>query len=370
LIPYIDLKAVNAQHREQLIADFIRVLDSGWYIRGRECALFETEFAKYCGATHCVGVANGLDALTLVLRAWKEQKRLVDGDEVIVPANTYIATVLAITANNLRPVLVEPDPRSYNLNPSLIEQHLTSRTRAILPVHLYGRLADMPGLLEIARLRRLLVLEDAAQAHGASLDGRRAGTWGDAAAFSFYPGKNLGALGDGGAVTTNDPELAGLIRSLSDYGSREKYINDHEGMNSRLDELQAALLRTKLHSLDRENDNRRAIAKLYMSRLAGARVGLPAEPVADEQCVWHIFPVRVKAREQVRETLRAAGVGALIHYPIPPHHQRAFGTMFAGQNFPITESIHAEELSLPISPVMAVLDAERVASAISAACSE
>jgi len=368
LIPYSDLKAVNAQYRERLIADFIRVLDSGWYIRGTEVETFEEAFARYCGAKHCVGVGTGLDALTLVLRAWKEQGRLRDGDEVIVPANTYIATILAITANQLTPILVEPDEQTFNLDPALVEHKISVRTRVILPVHLYGRLADMPALMEIAKRRGLLVLEDAAQAHGAALHGKRAGTWGDAAAFSFYPGKNLGALGDGGAVTSDDGELAALVRSLGDYGCRTKYVNDHAGTNSRLDEMQAAFLRTKLERLDAENVHRRALATVYLAQLRAADVLLPQAPVEPELCVWHVFPIRTRDRDRVREELRAAGIATLVHYPIAPHRQRAFGSMFEGLRLSITERIHDEVISLPMSAVLSPAEAEQVARTVTAIC--
>lgn len=365
-VPYSDLKAVNAVDREQLIADFTRVLDSGWFIRGRECEQFEIELARYCGTAHCVGVANGLDALTLVLRAWIEQKRIQEGDEVIVPANTFIATVLAITANRLVPVLVEPDEDSCNLDPALVEQHITAKTRVILPVHLYGRVAEMQSIMEIAERRQLLVLEDAAQAHGAVLAGKRAGNWGHAAAFSFYPGKNLGALGDGGAVTTNDGELATLVRTLGDYGSSAKYVNDYAGTNSRLDELQAALLRTKLGHLDRDNARRREIAAVYLDQIRHPAIRLPARPAEPDRHVWHIFPIRTRARDAVRDQLRTAGIATLVHYPIPPHRQRAFGGQFTGLSLPITERIHDEVISLPMAPVLSVVDAERVAAAVSA----
>jgi dTDP-4-amino-4,6-dideoxygalactose transaminase len=366
VIPYFDLKAVTAQYHDELIADFARVLQSGWFIRGGEVASFEAEFARYCGTKHCVGVGNGLDALTLVLRAWKEQKRLKDGDEVIVPANTYIATILAITENRLSPVLVEPHERTYNLDPALVETKLTARTRVILPVHLYGRAADMPALMEIAARHKLLVLEDAAQAHGAAIGGKRMGSWGHAAAFSFYPGKNLGALGDGGAVTSDDDELVALVRALGDYGSTTKYVHDHAGTNSRLDEVQAAWLRTRLKYLDRENQQRRAVAAVYFANIRSPHVVLPLSPGDPELSVWHIFPVRMRARDRVRERLREAGVATLVHYPIPPHRQRAFAGMLDGQSLPVTERIHDEVISLPMSPVLSVADAEHVSRAVMA----
>jgi dTDP-4-amino-4,6-dideoxygalactose transaminase len=363
VIPYFDLKAVTAQYRERLIADFIRVLDSGWFIRGAEVEAFETEFARYCATKRCAGVGNGLEALVLVLQAWKEQKRLRDGDEVIVPANTFVATILAIVRAGLVPVLVEPDERSYNLDPRLVEAAITSRTRVILPVHLYGRIADMPALLEIATRRRLLVLEDAAQAHGAAIAGKRTGSWGHAAAFSFYPGKNLGALGDAGAVTSDDDELVALVRTLGDYGSTVKYVNDYAGTNSRLDEVQAAWLRTRLTFLEQENEQRRAIAAVYLASIKSPHVVLPQSSEA-ERNVWHVFPVRMRARDRIRDRLREAGVATLVHYPIAPHRQRAFGSMFEGQSFPITERIHDEVISLPISPVLSVADAEQVARTV------
>ena len=256
MVPFLDLKALNARYREELIAAAVRVIDSGWYILGAQLEAFEAEFARYCGVQHCIGVGNGLDALTLTLRAWKEMGRLQDGDEVIVPSHTYIATCLAVTESGLQPVLVEPDPTTYNLCPSKLEAAITSKTRALIAVHLYGQLAPMPEIMTVAKRHGLLVLEDAAQAHGASIGGRRAGHWGDAAGFSFYPGKNLGALGDAGAVTTSDGALADVVRTLGNYGSQRKYENAYQGVNSRLDEIQAAMLRVKLRHLDTEVERR------------------------------------------------------------------------------------------------------------------
>ena len=264
MIDFLDLKAINAAFREKLIEACTRVIDSGWYIAGNELSNFEDGFARYCGSKHCIGVANGLDALILPLRAWKELGKLKEGDEVIVPANTYIASILAITENGLVPVLVEPDDATYNLSPCKVEGAITAKTRAILAVHLYGQLADMPALLDIAQRYNLLVLEDSAQAHGASIDGRRAGNWGNASGFSFYPGKNLGALGDAGAITTNDDELAQSLRALRNYGSHEKYKNIYQGVNSRLDEIQAAMLSVKLKYLDEQIRQRRSIAQAYI----------------------------------------------------------------------------------------------------------
>jgi dTDP-4-amino-4,6-dideoxygalactose transaminase len=295
-------------------------------------------------------VGNGLDALTLTLRAWKELGRLKEGDEVIAPANTYIATILAITENRLTPVLVEPDLDTYNLSPTLMEQAITPRTKAVMPVHLYGRLAEMPEILTIAEEHGLLVLEDAAQAHGAGLQGRKAGNWGDAAGFSFYPGKNLGALGDAGAVTTNDDELARTIRALGNYGSHKKYETLYQGVNSRLDEIQAAMLRVKLRHLDREIGARRKVARAYLDGIDNPHVELPKWK-KEEQHVFHLFVVRCERRDALQEYLRDRGVQTLIHYPVPPHKQRAFGKWNV-QKFPVTERIHEEVLSLPMSPVM------------------
>ncbi|MGE8537982.1 MAG: DegT/DnrJ/EryC1/StrS family aminotransferase, partial [Acinetobacter sp.] len=260
MIPFLDLKAINAQYRDQLIAACTRVIDSGWYICGKELEDFERNFANYCGTKYAIGVANGLDALTLTLRAWKELGKLNEGDEVLVPANTYIASILAITQNNLQPVLVEPDINSFNLDPEKIEAAITTRTRVIVPVHLYGQLAAMPEIMAIAKKYNLLVLEDSAQAHGAEIEAKKAGNWGDASGFSFYPGKNLGALGDAGAITTNDTELAHMLTALRNYGSHEKYKNLVAGVNSRLDEIQAAMLNVKLKFLDQETQHRRQIA--------------------------------------------------------------------------------------------------------------
>lgn len=363
-IPFLDLKAINHQYRQELIEAAARVIDSGWYIRGQEVESFEKEFATYCGTKHCIGVANGLDALILVLRAWKELGKLKEGDEVIVPANTYIASILAITENHLKPVLVEPNINTYNIDPNLIEQAITPKTKAILAVHLYGQLADMPAILDIAQRNNLLVLEDAAQAHGASLNGRKAGNWGNAAGFSFYPGKNLGALGDAGAVTTNDEELAQVIRAISNYGSHKKYENLYQGVNSRLDELQAALLGVKLPHLDAETQYRQSIAQFYQKELAGTSLILPTIP--DEfKSVWHVFVVRHPSRDDLQKKLVSKEIGAMIHYPIPPHLQKAYaGLGYAAGDFPITERIHREVLSLPMSHCLTLAQAHVIIDAI------
>ena len=275
MIPVLDLKAVNARYRDALIAACTAVIDSGWYITGSALTEFEAQFAAYCGSDHCIGVGNGLDALALVLQAWKALGRLRDGDEVIVPANTFIASVLAITQSGLRPVLIDPDPDHFGLSVAQLQPHLTPRTRVLMPVHLYGQIEGMPPLMALARHRDLLVLEDAAQAHGAEMDGRRAGTWGDAAGFSFYPGKNLGALGDGGAITTSDAALADTLRSLRNYGSQTKYVHELCGVNSRLDELQAAMLSVKLRGLDADTERRRRVAGAYTAGICNPHIRLP-----------------------------------------------------------------------------------------------
>lgn len=361
-IPFLDLKEINYAYRAELIEAATRVIDSGWYIQGEECRAFEKEFADYCGTKFCVGVGNGLDALTLTLRAWKTLGKLKEGDEIIVPANTYIATILAITENRLTPVLVEPDIATYNLSPRLMQQAVTPRTKAVIPVHLYGRLAEMPEILAIAKAHDLLVLEDAAQAHGAALNARKAGNWGHAAGFSFYPGKNLGALGDAGAVTTNDEELAHTIRALGNYGSHRKYENLYQGVNSRLDEMQAAILRVKLRRLDREIDARRRVARAYLDGITNPLVELPRWET-ESQHVFHLFVVRCAKRDALQEYLQARGVQTLIHYPVPPHKQDAY----AGWNtkvYQISEHIHKKVLSLPIPINLAVEELSIIISAV------
>ena len=362
MINFLDLKAVNAKYKDELKEACARVIDSGWYIMGNELAEFEREFAQYCGVKHAIGVANGLDALILVLRAWKVLGKLQAGDEVIVQANTYIASVLAITENDLVPVLVEPDPTSYNLDPERVRAAITPKTKAILPVHLYGQLSPMPELLAIAQQHQLLVLEDCAQAHGAEIDGRRAGNWADAAGFSFYPGKNLGALGDGGAITTNDDELAQTLKALRNYGSHKKYENLYQGVNSRLDELQAAMLRVKLTHLPEETARRQKISLAYRLGIKNPRIILPA--VHDElQHVWHLFVICTEQREQLQTWLTEQGVQTLIHYPIPPHQQQAYSS-WADLSLPITEQLHQQVLSLPLDPTMTQQDIQTVIDAV------
>lgn len=357
-IDFLDLYAINQRQHKELVSAFSRVLNSGWYIMGEELKQFEKEFAEYCGVKYCIGVANGLDALILVLRAWKELGYLEDGDEVLVPANTYIASILAITENKLVPILVEPDIETYNINTALIENYITEKTKAILPVHLYGLLCNMPEISEIARKYNLLILEDCAQAHGAIRNGRKAGAWGDAAGFSFYPGKNLGALGDAGAVTTNNAELASTIKALRNYGSHKKYENIYQGLNSRLDELQAALLRVKIHTLAEDTAIRQRIAEKYIREIKNPAIMLPVFESQGAH-VWHLFVVRTANREKFQSYLSEKGIQTLIHYPLPPHKQQAYQDM-SRLNLPITEQIHDEVISLPISPVMSEDDVDYV----------
>lgn len=362
MIPFLDLKNINQQYRQQLIEACTRVIDSGWYISGKELESFEKNFAEYCGTQFAIGVANGLDALILTLRAWKELGKLKDGDEVIVPSNTYIASILAITANNLTPVLVEPNISTYNIDPIKIKEAITAKTKVILPVHLYGQLAAMPEIMQIAKQYNLLVLEDSAQSHGAQIQGKKAGNWGDASGFSFYPGKNLGALGDAGAVTTNDAELATMLKALRNYGSHEKYKNLVPGVNSRLDEIQAAMLNVKLKYLDQETQHRRIIANLYLDGIKNPLIQLPLKEVNAEtytQHVWHLFVIRSNQREALQQYLLNHGVQTLIHYPIPPHKQQAYKE-WNNLNYPISEQIHDEVLSLPIGPTLSAVDAEKI----------
>ncbi len=367
MIPFLDLKAITKQYRDELVKAATDVIDSGWYIQGEQVEAFEREFASYCGTKHSIGVANGLDALIITLRAWKELGRLKEGDEIIVPANTYIASILAITENRLTPVLVEPDIHTYNLNPQLIEQAITSKTRAILPVHLYGQLADMPAIMEIANRFNLLVLEDSAQAHGASISGKKSGSWGHASGFSFYPGKNLGALGDAGVITTNDDELAQIIRVLGNYGSPKKYQNLYKGLNSRLDEMQAAMLRVKLRYIDTDNIKRRELAKVYIEGINDKSLIQKAYKsnlnFLEESHVWHLFVIRTQQRNAIQQHLIENGVQTLIHYPTAPHQQPAYKEWIK-HSYPITEAMHQEVISLPISPVMSLADVERVIEAI------
>lgn len=356
MIQFLDLKAPYLELKQELDAAIARVVSSGWFIGGPEVDQFESEYATYCGATQAVGVANGLDALHLALRAMD----VGPGDEVIVPSNTYIATWLAVSQCGAKPVPVEPDARTYNIDPNRIEAVITTRTKVILPVHLYGQPADMDPILAIARKHGLRVLEDGAQAHGARYKGQRLGAHGDAVAWSFYPGKNLGAMGDGGAVTTNDEQIADRLRLLRNYGSRVKYVNEVQGYNSRLDPLQAAILRVKLAHLDAWNARRSNIAARYKQGLAGCGLTLPHVPAWAEPA-WHLYVVLNPQRDAFQKSLADVGVGTLIHYPVPPHLQSAYADLGLGKGkFPIAEQIHNEVLSLPISPSMTVEQANQV----------
>lgn len=348
-------------HADEISAAVQRVVDSGWYLQGNENKAFTEEYAHYIGTRYCVGCGNGLDALTLILRAYKEMGRLHDGDEVIVPANTYIATILAITENNLMPVLVEPRIDTFQIDDSLIERAITSRTRAIMIVHLYGLCAYTERINEICHNHNLLLIEDNAQAHGCRYNDRLTGSLGNAAAHSFYPGKNLGALGDGGAVTTDDEELANMIGTLGNYGSERKYVFQYKGRNSRLDEIQAAVLRVKLKYLDADNALRRSIAMQYIEHIDNPLLTLPSTDYCHSS-VHHIFPVLCSEREHLQQHLLNQGIQTMIHYPIPPHRQQCYADMGL-ISLPITERIHREELSLPLNPTLQQEEIERIIEA-------
>lgn len=364
-IPFLDLRKINLRQRDEFHSALDKILERGWLILGEECELFEAEFAAFCGAKECISVGNGLEALHLVLRAWN----VGVGNEVIVPSNTYIATWLAVTHTGATPVPVEPSGRTYNIDPTLIEAAITPRTRAIIPVHLYGQAANMSAINEIARKYDLKVLEDSAQAHGAEYMGQRAGVLGDAAAFSFYPGKNLGALGDGGAIVTNDRALANQLRVLRNYGSHVKYHNEVLGFNSRLDELQAAFLRMKLPLLSSDNECRAKIANLYNQGLIGIKdLTLPAVNDVDKSA-WHLYVVLHPQRDKLATYLSGCGISTMIHYPIPPHLQPAYLHLgFKKGDFPISEKIHSESLSLPMGPSMSIEEVNKVIIAIRSFC--
>jgi len=362
MIPFFDLKAINAKHRSELIQAVTDVVDSGWYILGEKVKAFEKEFSEYCGVAHTVGTGNGLDALTFIIRAYKEMGVFKEGDEILVPANTYIATILAINANRLVPVLVEPEIHTYNIDPNLLENHITPKTKAILTVHLYGQIAYSEKMQEVAKKHGLKIIEDAAQSQGALYNGKRAGSLGDATGFSFYPSKNLGALGDAGAVTTNDPKLADIVRALGNYGSHKKYYNIYKGVNSRLDEIQAAVLSVKLKYLDEENTERQRMAAQYRKEITNTNLILPE--VTDEAAhVWHVFAVRTSRREEFQKHLSDAGIETLIHYPVPPHKQEAYAE-WSTQSYPTSEEIHRTIVSIPFYPTMS----EENQKAVIAAC--
>lgn len=350
MIKFLDLEKVTASHGEEINEAVTRVVNSGWYLQGKENEKFEKDFADYIGTEHCVGCANGLDALIWIFRAYVEMGVMKPGDEVIVPANTYIASILAISENGLVPVLVEPDINTYQIDPEKIEAAITPRTKAILIVHLYGQCAYTEKIGELCKKYNLKLIEDNAQAHGCKFNGRRTGSIGDAAGHSFYPGKNLGALGDAGAVTTNDSELAKVIRAVANYGSAKKYVFKYTGRNSRLDEIQAAVLDVKLRHLDDDNERRKQIAEMYINGITNPAVITPRVSDRDAH-VFHIFPIRTEKRDELQKYLTEHGVQTNIHYPIAPHKQECYKD-WNSWSFPITEKIHVEELSLPISPVL------------------
>ena len=358
MIKFLDLHKINERFRAEIDEKIKEVLDSGWYLLGKKDEEFEKNFAKYCEAKHCIGCANGLDALNLIIRAYG----FGAGDEIIVPANTYIASILAISENGCTPVLVEPDIETYNINPDLIEEKITDKTKAILVVHLYGQAVQMEKIWALAKKYNLKVIEDSAQAHGAYYQGKRVGNLGDASGFSFYPGKNLGCMGDGGAVTTNDDELAEKIRALRNYGSHIKYKNLFKGVNSRLDEMQAGILDVKLPHLDKDNLRRREIAKYYRENIKNEKIILPK--AYDEKAhVWHVFAIRTKNRDEFQKYLTENNIQTLIHYPTPPHKQEAYKE-WNNLSYPITEEIHKTILSLPISPVMTDEEVKKVVEVI------
>lgn len=368
MIPFLDLHKINAQYAKDLKKAAAEVIDSGWYLMGERLRLFEDNLASYIGINHAIGVGNGFDALRIILRGYIELGKIKEGDEVIVPANTYIASILAITHSGLKPVFIEPDIATYNLNLSLIEQNISKRTRAIMVVHLYGRVCWSEKLEEIAERYGLIIIEDNAQGLGAKWKGKRTGALGDAAGLSFYPGKNLGALGDAGAITTNNSSLAEIVRALGNYGSKKKYINEYIGYNSRLDEIQAAFLDIKLGYLDQENYRRRVIASHYCQNINDSNIELPytgdlKKIKLYEGHVWHLFVIRLKCPVILQSFLENFGIYTLMHYPVPPHKQNAYKKMY-DIKLPVTEKISNEVLSLPISSVMKDDDVEKVISAI------
>ncbi|MBP7463339.1 MAG: DegT/DnrJ/EryC1/StrS family aminotransferase [Bacteroidales bacterium] len=362
MIKFLDLQKINAQYADHLKQLAARVIDSGWYLLGENVKRFESELAGYEGTSHAIACANGLDALRLIIRAYKELGVFSEGDEIIVPANTYIATILAISENQLKPVLVEPDENTFNLDIKKIEYAIGKRTKAIMPVHLYGRVCWNKELTHLAQEYNLKIIEDNAQAIGAAWHGTKTGALGDAAGFSFYPGKNLGALGDSGAVCTRHDDLAEAIRAIANYGSKQKYINQYQGLNSRMDEIQAAFLSLKLKYLDAENQIRQRIATFYNTHISNGELRLPAIPPEMEH-VWHLYVVRAKNRDHFQQYLSAHDIQTLIHYPIPPHKQQAYSE-WNHQCYPLTESIHREVISLPISPVMSENEVHYVADII------
>lgn len=375
-VPFMDLNAVNARHGQALQQAANRVIGSGWYVGGTEVSEFEQAFAHYCGVQQCVGTGNGLDALTLILKAWLAQGRLQLGDEVLVPANSFIASALAVTASGLNLKLLDPNPHSFNITAQQVENALTQRTKVVMTVHLYGQLADIQALQQLCQARGLLLIEDAAQAHGAHINGQRAGSWGDAAAFSFYPAKNLGALGDGGAVVSSDSNLIHLVRQLGNYGSDEKYHHPLLGVNSRLDALQAAFLQVRLPYLDQDNSHRQQIAQDYLQQIHNPHVQLPTAATQPTAHVWHIFALTSRYRQQLQQHLTQQGIATGIHYPLPIHRQVAYLTQADLKQaptatnlvLPISERLAAEQLSLPISPVQSDQQTQQVIAAVNSFC--
>lgn len=362
MINFLNLQHINSLYKEELKDACSRVIDSGWYVRGKECELFEQEFAKFCGTKYAIGVANGLDALILIIRAYKELNVFRDGDEIVVPSNTYIASILAISANNLVPILVEPNIDDYLIDADEIEKHITKKTVAIMPVHLYGQTCQMDLINSIANKYDLKVLEDSAQSHGAFFSEKKSGNLGDSSAFSFYPGKNLGALGDAGAVTTNDKEVFETIKALANYGSQEKYKNLFKGINSRLDEIQAAMLRVKLKYIERDIQIRRDIAEYYLSNIKNEKIILPKTRRTEDH-VWHLFVIRTESRDKLQNYLLEHGIQTVIHYPIPPHKQEAYNEL-SKQKLPISEKIHSEVISLPIGQHVSKKDVEKIVTCV------
>jgi dTDP-4-amino-4,6-dideoxygalactose transaminase len=358
MIPFLNLKKINEPFEAAFQQKMKQLLDSGWYILGNEVTTFEANFATYCGTKHCIGVGNGLDALVLIFKAYIQLGKIQKGDEVIVPANTYIASVLAILEADLVPILIEPKLDTSNINPDLILDKITPKTKAILSVHLYGQLCEMEVINSIAKQHNLLVIEDAAQAHGAEWNGIKAGNFGNAAGFSFYPGKNLGALGDAGAITTNDDALAEVLFSMRNYGSKVKYENEIVGVNSRLDELQAAFLNIKLDHLDAENESRRTIANRYLSEIKNDKIVLPNWDFSQNH-VFHLFVIRTDNRLALQNYLKESGIETIIHYPIPPHKQKAL-TPWNHLAFPITEKMHDEVLSIPLNSAIKTSEVEYI----------
>lgn len=363
MIKFLDLQKINTSHKIEIEEKLLETFQSGWYLLGKQTELFENNLSHYIGAKHVIGVANGLDALRLIIRGYKELGIFKESDEIIVPANTYIASILAITDNKLTPVFVEPDPETHNLNFEIIEKAITSKTKAIMSVHLYGQISFSEKLREIAKRYNLKVIEDNAQAIGAEYNGIKSGNLGDAAGFSFYPGKNLGALGDGGAVSTNDSELATAIRALANYGSNQKYINILQGLNSRLDEIQASVLDVKLKYLDEDNTKRRLIAQRYCSGIKNPKIILPDIPENNKSHVWHLFVIRTKNRKELQCFLEKNNIQSIIHYPIPPHKQKCYEE-YNHLSYPITEQLSEEVLSIPISQVMTNEEVEYVINSL------